>query len=192
MLSPSYLRESTGPINEGTSYFRVADAMHLWDEGVAAGESVRARTITEEFATDSYQNLLFSICRFKEITGRYPEKITTVSFTFKKRRFESMHASALLWPDDKFFYVGVDPDPSTGFNLSEAKKGEQKNAAKPFEGDPYGCHTNVLIEKRKGRNPFHRTPPYELTCPEMKELLQWCGPEIIPEVKVPWSNAFGN
>lgn len=186
IFSGGETRAATGPENEGTSYFRVADAMDLWEEGAAKGKNVRARTTSEEFATDSFQNLLFSICRFKEIAGVYPEKITTVSFTFKKTRFETMHSRAILWPSEKFLYVGVDPDASTGFNLEEATKGEMENAAKPFQDDPYGCHTQVLQEKRRLRNPFHRTPPYELTCPEMKQLLQWCGPSIIEKEKVPW------
>lgn len=186
IFSGGETRAATGPENEGTSYFRVADAMDLWDEGVASGKNVRARTTSEEFATDSFQNLLFSICRFREITGNYPEKITTVSFTFKKMRFETMHSRAILWPSDHFFYVGVDPDASTGFDVVEATKGEMENSVKPFEEDPYGCHTSILQEKRRMRNPFHRTPPYLITCPELKELLQWCGPNIIEEEKVPW------
>jgi hypothetical protein len=186
IFSGGETRASTGPVNEGTSYFRVADAMDLWKDGIASDKNVRARTITEEFATDSFQNLLFSICRFREITGSYPEKITTISFSFKQRRFESMHSKSLLWPSERFHYVGIDPDASTGFSIEEATKGESENAAKPFFSDPYGCHTEVLLEKRRMRNPFHRTPPYELSCPEIKELLHWCGPDIISGDKVPW------
>src|SRR3569623_1788031 len=52
---------------------------------------------------------MFSICRFHEVTGSYPEKITIVSFTFKQRRFETMHAAALQWPLHHFSYLGVDP-----------------------------------------------------------------------------------
>jgi len=112
--------------------------------------------------------------------------ITAVSFTFKQRRFQTMHAPALQWPSDRFAYVGVDPPPDTGFNLEESTKGEHENAAKPFEKDPYGCHSKTLQDKRQQRNPFSRTPPYELSCPDMKELLQHCGPAIIEESKVPW------
>jgi len=186
IFSGGETRASTGPVNEGTSYFRVADAMDMWKDGIAKDKNVRARTISEEFATDSFQNLLFSICRFREITGSYPDKITTVSFSFKQTRFETMHSNSLLWPSEHFHYVGIDPDASTGFDIGEATKGELENAAKPFDSDPYGCHTEVLLEKRRMRNPFHRTPPYELTCPEMKELLHWCGPDIISSDKVPW------
>ena len=187
IFSGGETRGQTGPVNEGASYFRVADALNLWSEAGLASNDVRSRTTTEEFATDSFENLLFSICRFREITGRYPEKITVVSFTFKQRRFEEMHSRALRWPADQFSYLGVDPPSSTGFDLEESRRGELDNAARPFEADPYGCHTPVLQQKRRERNPFRRTPPYPLTCPDMSELLSWCGPELIGQSLVPWS-----
>jgi hypothetical protein len=46
-------------------------------------EAVRERTYTEEYATDSYENLLYSVCRFHEVAGVYPKDITVISFTFK-------------------------------------------------------------------------------------------------------------
>lgn len=127
------------------------------------------------------------MCRFREVTGSYPEKVTVVSFTFKQRRFETLHAPALGFPSTRFTYIGVDPPASTGFDLIASKQGELQNAALPFEQDPYGCHSPVLQEKRKARNPFSRTPPYELTCPEMKALLHYCGPKHFPKSKVPWN-----
>lgn len=39
-------------------------------------ESVRGRALTEEHARDSFENLLFSVCRFRELTGTYPHNIT--------------------------------------------------------------------------------------------------------------------
>ncbi len=105
------------------------------------------------------------------MTGSYPTKITVVSFTFKQRRFETLHTPALQWPSDRFHYIGVDPPASTGFDLDQAALGELENAAQFFESDPYGCHSPTLQEKRKSRNPFARTPPYELSCPDLKDLL---------------------
>lgn len=74
-----------------------------------------------------------------------------ISFTFKQTRFETMHSKAIMWPSSKFRYIGVDPPASTGFDLESARAGESQNAAKPFEGDPYGCHTSLLQEKRRLR-----------------------------------------
>ncbi|KAL3816559.1 LOW QUALITY PROTEIN: hypothetical protein ACHAXA_003799 [Cyclostephanos tholiformis] len=134
----------------GGSYFRVADALDLWDgrdvflandknpdadasDSVVANSTVRARTVSEEYATDSFENMMFSICRFHEVTGRYPNKISLVSFTFKRRRFETLHADALRWPLDRFHYVGIDPPPSTGFDLAESTEGEKNNSLLPFQ-----------------------------------------------------------
>jgi len=191
IFSGGETRAITGPVNEGSSYFRVADALNLWEEPaktmtLASASSVRARTTAEEFATDSFQNLMFSICRFKEVTGNYPTKITAVSFSFKRRRFEHLHAAAIQWPAHLFNYIGTDPDASTGFDLAKSTEGEYNNAARPFENDMYGCNTDILRQKRENRNPFYRTPPYELTCPEMKTLLNWCGPNLISTEDVPW------
>lgn len=182
IFSGGQTRPLIGPESEGSSYYRVVDAMDLWPKQ----STVRARTTSEEFATDSFTNLLYSICRFKEITGQYPVKITVVSFTFKQTRFETLHVPALNWPVNRFQYIGVDPPVETGFNLEEATQGELKNAAKPFQSDPYGCHSPVLKQKRRERNPFSRTPPYELSCPDMAELLRYCGLERIAKDKVPW------
>ena len=43
--------------------------------------------LLEELATDSYQNLLFSILKHKIATGVYPYHITIVTHEFKRRRF---------------------------------------------------------------------------------------------------------
>lgn len=175
IFSGGETRADAGPSDEGESYYHVADALNLWKG------SVRARTLIEEFATDSFQNLMFSLCRFHEITGVYPLRVTMVSFTFKKHRFEQLHAKALHLPD--FRYVGLDSEKT---DLEASRKGEMENAVRYFEKDPYGCFTNELQQKREMRNPFRRTPGYLLSCPEMKELLNWCEPQIIPKENVPW------
>jgi len=36
---------------------------------------VSLRATSEEFSLDSFQDLLFGICRFREVAGTYPEKI---------------------------------------------------------------------------------------------------------------------
>ena len=53
VLSGGQTRPRTGPLSEGASYYQVADALRLWPKG----STVRARTVAEEYATDSFQNL---------------------------------------------------------------------------------------------------------------------------------------
>jgi len=134
----------------------------------------RLRMTTENFALDSFQNLLFSIARFYEYTNRYPDRITVVSYAFKKKRFVDLHAKALRWPtrssmtggSSRFTYVGIDDEGSE-------HSAPQDNAYNSFEVDMYGCWGR-LREKRKRRNANRRLPPYTATAPQLGLLLDWC------------------
>ncbi|CAG8525620.1 24871_t:CDS:2 [Gigaspora margarita] len=78
------------------------------------------RMTTEEYARDSYENLLFSICRFREVTGHYPRNITVIGFEFKRKRFLDIHRAAIKFPLDRFTYIGID---STGVKSNTVKVG---------------------------------------------------------------------
>ena len=64
-------------------------------------------SVTQEHARDSFENLLFSICRFHALTGAYPEKLLIVSYEFKHQRFASLHARAVRWPDAQLSFLGT-------------------------------------------------------------------------------------
>ena len=68
------------------------------------------RAATEGHALDSFQNLLFSLARFKEYTGRWPARVTVVGYEMKRRRFMELHRAALRWPEARFEYVGIDAE----------------------------------------------------------------------------------
>ena len=55
VFSGGETRAVSGPQTEAQAYYHVADAMNLWPTD--DDSSVRARTTTEEFATDSFENL---------------------------------------------------------------------------------------------------------------------------------------
>lgn len=162
----------------------------------------------EDAALDSFQNVLFSIARFRELTGAYPVRITVVGHNFKRRRFEDLHRLAIRWPKLRFTYEGV-PLGSEA-DEREAAAGEVRffmglkfsgripclifsfvcqlaNAYSPYSGDLYGCHT-PLAQKRAGRNFHMRTHGYHVGAPEMRELFEWCpkdGKQIFPGT-LPW------
>lgn len=54
-----------------------------------------ARIVAESHATDSFQNVLFSLLRFRLHTGFYPERISVVTHDFKRRRFMECHFPSL-------------------------------------------------------------------------------------------------
>ncbi len=50
---------------------------------------------------------MFSICRFREVTGAYPASIVVASFEFKHERFAGLHLKALQWPLERFKFLGT-------------------------------------------------------------------------------------
>jgi hypothetical protein len=176
VFSGGETRKNVGPISEAASYYFVGKHAMLF------ADDLENRVFLEEFAMDSYENLLFSICRFKEVYDYYPEKVTVVGFDFKEGRFSNIHRKAIKFPADKFSYEGLHaPLP---FDYPSALAGE-KLAAGAFFRDPYGCDTPSLASKRISRNPFKRTVPYGQACPELEELLNFCGPSIYDK-SLPW------
>jgi hypothetical protein len=166
--------------SEGESYLRFARAM-----GLLPSADLFTRVTIEDAALDSYQNVLFSIARFRELTGAYPTRITIVGHNFKRRRFEELHRLAIRWPKLRFTYEGV-PLGSEA-DEREAAAGELANAFSPYSGDLYGCHA-PLAQKRAGRNFHMRSHGYHAGAPELRELLEWCpkdGKQIFPGT-LPW------
>ena len=96
--------------------------------------------------------MLFAACRFQEVVGRYPKRVTVVSYDFKRRRFVELLGPALHLPLE---FVGVAP--GGRFDAQSAARGEA-TAAEAFERDPYGCE-GELASKRTARNPFRRREP---------------------------------
>ena len=62
----------------------------------------RNRVYSEDYARDSFTNILYSIEAFKLETGKYPEKITCVSFHFKEERLVHICMYACMYAQQYF------------------------------------------------------------------------------------------
>ena len=134
------------------------------------------RTTTEIGALDSYQNLLFSLARFHELTGAYPQRVTFVSYAFKQARFVDLHRKAIHFPADRFQFVGIDPVFVDDAARIQTETGERQNAVVLWQTDPYACDvTTQLRGKRVERNLGRRRWGYSLSAgPVVSRLLRWC------------------
>ncbi|KAK9325249.1 hypothetical protein V1517DRAFT_315156 [Lipomyces orientalis] len=169
---------SAGPLSEAQSYWNLAMARSIISD---ANKEFSVRMLTEEFARDSYENLLFSICRFYEFTGLYPQKITVISHKFKSHRFDNLHRVALRYPKSSFKFLGINP------SGEEPTESERINAVEPFQQDPYACSHPTLMEKKMARNPFRRRSPYIDSCPQLYGLFTYCTlNDTFYEGPLPW------
>ena len=149
VFSGGKTRREAGAISEASSYWQVSRAFDWF--GVDA--DVERRVFTEEHARDSFENLLFSVSRFFELTRRFPSKITVVGFQSKRERFQKLHREAIRYPESNFTYIGT-----TALNEKEMAAGEVKVRA-AFERDPFGCRGELAL-KRRERDPFNEGAPY--------------------------------
>ncbi|KAH9820732.1 hypothetical protein DFH28DRAFT_1079518 [Melampsora americana] len=189
--------------HESDSYSKVAHLLNLYQltfdrlsndknpsilqikEKFDLNQFLKDRVTTEDFALDSWSNLLFSVARFKEFTGHYPHHITVIGHSFKSKRFQEIHREALRWPSDRFEYVAI-PDEITDL---EARYEGERRVIEEFDRDRYGCFGR-LREKRIRRNPFRRFHSYLIGAWElMVGLFEWCptnGIDWYPH-PLPWS-----
>lgn len=148
------------------------------------------RCETEDLATDSYQNLLFSILRFKKVTGNYPRNITIFTHAFKNKRFLECHVPALKWPSNRIQVQGINP-PFTLKELQEVEQFEHLRAYKAFKEENLYGKAAALAQKQLDRN-WDPEALQDLTADlerSVQDLVYWTGGstglEIYPQ-RLPW------
>ena len=68
-----------GPTSEAASYYYLAEEKGWLTAGTGKDSNIKDRTFLEEFARDSFENLLFSICRFKEVIFDFLHRLWDIS-----------------------------------------------------------------------------------------------------------------
>lgn len=166
---------AAGPRSEAQGYWLIAEH-HGW----FGYPEVRDRSTTEEFSVDSFLNVLYGLCRFREFIGHWPHLVTAAGWKFKGERFH-LHRAAVRWPAERFRYEGVNDPPELEKNLFfEAARREI------FRLDPYGAGTEPT-EKKAARNFSRRQHGYTESCPEVADLLRWKGPDLFAG-PLPWTD----
>lgn len=150
VFSGGQTREAAGKRSEAESYWAIANDADWWETA-----QVRGQAHKEEYARDSFENLLFSLAVFKRETTKWPDKVTVCGWKFKEKRYD-LHRQALKWPKKTFTYIGVN-DP-VAEALPKALAGEQ-DKIQSVNRDLFLVGPE-WVAQREQRNPFHRQHPY--------------------------------
>ncbi|KAL2794526.1 hypothetical protein BJX66DRAFT_195899 [Aspergillus keveii] len=135
-------------LSEGESYLNLAkENNYFTTDSPSAIDG--ARITAETRATDSYQNVLFSLIHFRKLTGVYPERVTVVTHKFKRKRFLECHFPAVGFAGlDRVSIIGINP-PEEVTPLSELVEGEEKRGIGLWRGDLYGFGAELAGKRVK-------------------------------------------
>lgn len=154
MFSGGQTRKVT-ELSEASSYFTLSQQLGLTD---------KIECDLEPYARDSFENMLFSIYRYKAQKGVLPEVVHAVGFSFKSVRFQFhfetivKNKDVLFFPeiDCTFKYHAVNDPPQHVLNTSRT---DEKKTLQAFYKAPFG-DSGILLEKRNSRDPWNVKIPY--------------------------------
>lgn len=180
VISGGQTKREAGPISESLSYYQLAKKLvtsggQISESGTSKSNDsdILDRITTEEFARDSFENVIFLICRYYEVFNKYPEKITIVGFEFKRDRFLKHHlVQAMKFPLRSVTYIGNAPDPKENLEkyFEDLNQSEFRFAVRYFQDDWYG-KDQPLLKKKLTRNPFNRNHGYAESNPKLRLFL---------------------
>lgn len=189
IFSGGATKQDLTSLSESRSYYHAALAQELGQGHMGGGRAQqlhsKGRILLEEQATDSLQNLLFSITMFRQTIGRYPKNIRVITHAFKSKRFLELHAPAIHWPKDRIQVQGIDPVMSSA-EIESTLEGEEKFGYVPWKKDPLGTG-EILSGKRKQRG-WSNEQAKKLTeglDESVKKLLDGEASEELPWMQMP-------
>lgn len=144
-------------LSEARSYLNLARAMGASD-GI----------LLEEYARDSFENVLFGLCRYHDEFGVYPKELVIVGFEFKRTRFTKHHLRTL--EIENFTYIGNEPQGQPPEYYAELEKAEHEHAVRHFAADQVGKQP-PLSTKRQQRNPHKQAHNYAATNPRYAFMM---------------------
>lgn len=167
MCSGGFTRREAGTHwSEAATYLALAEHYNWWQDGVGdTPTTMKDRATGEDYSRDSFENLLFSICRFQQVTGAFPRHVTMVSWAFKEERFD-FHREAIRFPAERYTYYGC----GAPLGLAPALAGEHITR-QGFAENMYGSAGPIAV-KRATRNPLKREHPFR-ECPGLAPFFRF-------------------
>lgn len=148
IFSGGYTYAESPDISEARSYYQAATQAELFPPDFPSP------ILLEEYARDSFENILLSLLCFHDEFGYYPRSLSIVSWQFKSERLQ-LHCQALQLPSTMYNIIGVE-NPADMAKVEPA----ERRVREFFSADPFGLYS-PLADKRQQRNPFSREIAYK-------------------------------
>ena len=141
-----FKEEDVHPITEAQGSYNIAEQFE-WFRCI----HIKQRVELENYALDSYDNLLFSLCVFNKKYHKYPKNVFVYGLSFKKERY-LFHADVIrrdleIEPHFKFYYFGINNPPDyvmdCGSRLGEIETLEL------FKEDPHAEKPTLKTKKEE-------------------------------------------
>lgn len=179
VISGGFTKKETKK-SESSSYLQLAEKVgFLKNPYFKKGVNI----LLDEYARDSYENVLYGICTFYKRFNKFPKQITIVGFGFKRERFLRSHLVTLGYysvptinkteidnlPNTKHVkYISSGPfldnikEKMTDLEFEKFEtqfynslyKNEKKNALDLFNENPFGSKDSLLHGKKLRRDPW--------------------------------------
>ena len=121
-------RALAGPKSEGESYFFVADHDDWWGK-----PDLRARALTEDFARDSFENILFSICRCTAAFAALPRRSNDATINI------NVILAFLLFSGSDNIFVSI-------FLILATHKNTESLFSSCLKRPPYAVHQRTRVD----------------------------------------------
>uniref|UniRef100_A0A093VTA8 Uncharacterized protein C57A10.07 n=1 Tax=Talaromyces marneffei PM1 TaxID=1077442 RepID=A0A093VTA8_TALMA len=183
-------------LTEGESYLNLArdNNFFLSNHQQVSANIDTTNILAETHATDSYQNILFSLLLYRQHTQlAYPKSVTIITHAFKRRRFLDLHLPAIgIVPSMAkiaIWFIGENP-PEHVTPLVDLIDGEEKRGIGLWKDDLYGTG-EVLGRKRRERGWNKLEEEIVIECERdevVKRLVRWEGVGLFLEMDdLPWT-----
>ncbi|GAM41088.1 DUF218 domain protein [Talaromyces pinophilus] len=145
-------------LTEGESYLNLTRDNNFFKPDQQQVNVDTTNILAETHATDSYQNILFSLLLYRQHTQLpHPKSLTIITHAFKQRRFLDLHLPAIgivpsmasMANKIQVLFIGENP-PEHISPLEELIDGEEKRGFGLWKDDMYGTG-EVLGKKRRER-----------------------------------------
>jgi len=183
VLSGAATEQSRCNVSEARGYFNVL-------ERLMPQIANKERIILEESATDSYQNMLFSILEYHKRCAFWPDSFSVVTHAFKRYRIMDLHARAIKWPLSRIDFQGTDP-PFAKAEAEDVERSEQK-CCEDWQRDLYGVRSPLRLKRiERGLDEAATLQLHEDG--DVRGLLAWdggCAPSEVYLDELPWEKLF--